>query len=194
MKGAATTPTCVGCGSEATRHESGRYLCDSPSCHQVPGTRHQDQVGTEGGKGLYVVPGVPGVGSPAREPELLGLIRDNERGLLEPIEVELGDLPAVGMRAPCFDGGFAVVTEAMHRVAADLCLLIGLRLAVNEERPLPYSTRFCAERCGLRDHRQASRVLRALERVGVIQCVGTLKPRGRRDGTKLYEAPERGGT
>jgi hypothetical protein len=68
-------------------------------------------------------------------------------------------------------------------------LLIGLRLAVNEERPLPYSTRFCAERCGLRDHRQASRVLRALERVGVVECVGTLKPKDKPDGTKLYQAP-----
>jgi hypothetical protein len=55
---------------------------------------------------------------------------------------------------------------------------------------LPYSARFCAERCELRDHAQASRVLRALERAGVVACVGTLQPRSKPDGTKLYAAPD----
>ena len=77
----------------------------------------------------------------------------------------------------------------MCEVAADIRLLFGLRLAVDDDRPLPYSTRFCAERRGLRDQAQASRVLRALERAGVVQCIGTLDPRGKRDGTKLYQAP-----
>jgi hypothetical protein len=77
----------------------------------------------------------------------------------------------------------------MCDVADDVRLLLGLRLAVDEVRPLPYSARFCAERCGLHDHAHASRVLRALERAGVVQCVGTLKPRGKPDGTKLYQAP-----
>jgi hypothetical protein len=67
--------------------------------------------------------------------------------------------------------------------------LLGLRLAVSEDRPLPYSTRLCAERCGLPDHRAASRVLRQLERLGVVKCAGMLPPRGNKDGTKLYEAP-----
>jgi hypothetical protein len=77
----------------------------------------------------------------------------------------------------------------MHKVAADIRLLLGLRLAVSEDRPLPYSTGFCAERCGLRDKREASRILRQLERLGVIKCVGRMKPRGKPDGTKLYAAP-----
>jgi hypothetical protein len=77
----------------------------------------------------------------------------------------------------------------MQTVAADIRLLLGLRLAVDEDRPLPYSTRFCAERCGLHDQAQASRVLRALERVGVVERAGTLDPRGKPDGTKLYQAP-----
>jgi hypothetical protein len=68
-------------------------------------------------------------------------------------------------------------------------LLIGLRLAVDEHRPLPYSTRFCAERCGLHDQGHASRVLRALVDAGVIRYVESLEPRGKRDGTKLYQAP-----
>ena len=75
-----------------------------------------------------------------------------------------------------------------------LRLLIGLRLAVDEHRPLPYSTRFCAERCGLYDQAHASRVLRELERAGVIERDGALTPRGKPDGTKLYRAPcETGG-
>jgi hypothetical protein len=88
----------------------------------------------------------------------------------------LGELPADAI-------------PAMRRVAEDIRLLIGLRLAVSEDRPLPYSTRFCAERCGLRHHTQASRVLRQLERVGVIVSAGAMPPRGKGDGTKLYRAP-----
>ena len=125
-------------------------------------------------RGLYVV-GTPGVRS-EREPELRALIRDHARGLLEPVDVELGERPAGA-------------SPAMQTVAADIRLLLGLRLAVDDDRPLPYSARFCAERCELRDHGQASRVLRALERAGVVKCVGALDPRGKPDGTKLYAAP-----
>jgi hypothetical protein len=126
------------------------------------------------------------------KPELHGLVRDWEQGLLKPVEVQLGELSAVGSRAVDFKGGEVVVTEAMERVAADIRLLLGLRLAVSEDRPLPYSTRFCAERCRLRGHQEASRVLRALERLGVVECVGKMQPRGQPHGTKLYAAP-RGG-
>jgi hypothetical protein len=83
----------------------------------------------------------------------------------------------------------ANASKAMRRVAEDIRLLIGLRLAVDEYRPLPYSTRFCAERCELRHHTQASRVLRELERAGVVKCAEPLKPRGKGDGTKTYRAP-----
>jgi len=95
---------------------------------------------------------------------------------LEPLDVALGELPT----------GASV---AMRRVADDIRLLLGLRLAVDEDRPLPYSTRFCAERCGLHDQAHASRVLRQLEQAGVIERGGTLTPRGKPDGTKLYRAP-----
>jgi hypothetical protein len=209
---ASALRVCVGCGAAATRVVGGDYVCDGSSCHKEQGTRNKDKGSTEGGSGLYVVPSPSGnfsaatpksasvtdftprpIGPPARkkreEPELYGLVRDYERGLLEPIEVELGDLPAVGSRAPCFDGRLTVVTEAMHTVAADIRLLLGLRLAVSEDRPLPYSTRLCAERCGLPDHRAASRVLRSLERLGVVKCAGKLKLHGNPYGTKLYEAP-----
>jgi hypothetical protein len=80
----------------------------------------------------------------------------------------------------------------MHAVARDLRLLMGLRLAVDEHRPLPYATTLCAQRCGLRDPKQASRVLRALVRLGVIDHVGSLPARGKPDGTKLYAPPLQG--
>jgi hypothetical protein len=98
---------------------------------------------------------------------------------------------AYGCPADVKDGE-VTVTDAMERVAADIRLLLGLRLAVSEDRPLPYSTRFCAQRCQLRGHQEASRVLRALERLRVVECVGKMKPRGQPHGTKLYAAP-RGG-
>jgi hypothetical protein len=113
---------------------------------------------------------------PKEEPELLGLIRDNERGELEPVDVRLGELPANA-------------SPAMRRVAEDIRLLLGLRLAVDEDRPLPYSTRFCAERCGLHHHTQASRVLRQLVEAGVLESAGAMPARGKGDGTKLYRAP-----
>jgi hypothetical protein len=189
----ATIPACEVCGRERTQTKGGRSLCDSDSClTALPGTRDQEQgtrnSGSEGVRALYVV-GSPGPGntvpkeepsshdgSKGEEPELLGLIRDNKRGELEPADVQLGVLPANA-------------SKAMRRVAEDIRLLIGLRLAVDEYRPLPYSTRFCAERCGLRHHTQASRVLRDLERAGVVKCAEPLKPRGKGDGTKTYRAP-----
>lgn len=182
MNAQPAVAVCAVCGSGATRTVGGRLLCDSGPClSRTPGTRDQepgtkDQVGTEGnGVKLRIVPGTPGVGLP-KEPELAGLIRDHDRGTLQPVDVALGELPAGA-------------SDAMRAVAADVRLLLGLRLAVDDDRPLPYSTRFCAERCGLRDQAQASRVLRALERVGVVKCAGTLEPRGKPDGTKLYQAP-----
>jgi hypothetical protein len=107
---------------------------------------------------------------------LAGLLRDHDAGLLKPVDVELGELPAGA-------------SKAMRDVAADVRLLLGLRLAADEDRPLPYSTRFCAQRCGLRNHREASRVLHQLVQAGVLERAGELKPRGQPFGTKLYRAP-----
>ena len=179
---AAIIPACEVCGRERTQTKDGRSLCDRDSClSRTPGTRDQEQ-GTrndsgEGVRGALYVVGSPGVQrEDQREPELLGLWRDYEAGRLEPLDVALGELPT----------GASV---AMRRVADDIRLLLGLRLAVDEDRPLPYSTRFCAERCGLHDQAHASRVLRQLEQAGVIERGGTLTPRGKPDGTKLYRAP-----
>lgn len=178
----ATIPACEVCGRERTRIVDRRPLCGSDSCLQVAqGTTDKDKVGGEGGRGLYAVPS-PSVSSPVselrrEEPELYGLVRDYDRGELEAVPVTLGELPAGA-------------SAAMRQVAEDVALLLGLRLAVDEDRPLPYSARLCAKRCELiRDHGHASRVLRSLERAGVIRCAGKLKPRGMPFGTKLYRAP-----
>ena len=98
---------------------------------------------------------------------------------LEPVDVRLGQLPANA-------------SPAMREGADDIRLLLGLRLAVDDDRPLPYSTRFCAERCGLHDQAHASRILRRLVEAGVIRHAESLEPRGKRDGTKCYGAPGRG--
>lgn len=194
MTSSATTPRCMQCGGEATRAVGGRLLCDGPTCDKGRGTRNEDkdQAGPEEvNGGLSLVP--CSLSTPKTEPELQRLVRDYEHGLLRPFEIEVGELPGVGSRAADFKGRELVVTEAMHRVAADIRLLLGLRSAVSEDRPLPYSTRFCAQRCQLHSHQEASRVLRALERLGVIQCVGTMKPRGQPHGTKLYAATREDG-
>jgi hypothetical protein len=183
----ATPGTCAGCGRPATRNVGGRYICDGPSCDKGQGTRNKDKVRSEGSNVVHLVPS--SLSKPRPEPELSGLIRDYERGLLQPVSVQLGPLSVVGSRVADSKGETVVVTEAMHRAAADIRLLLGLRLAVSEDRPLPYSTRFCAERCGLHGHQEASRVLRALERLGVVGSGGSMKPRGQPHGTKLYEAP-----
>ena len=185
-------PACVECGAEATRTSGGRLLCDSPTCDKGQGTRNEDndKVGTEGGGAVPLVP--RSLSNEKREPELHGLVRDYEQGLLKPVPIVLGELPTVGTVASDFKGDPVIVTEAMQLVAADIRLLLGLRLAVSEDRPLPYSVRLCAERCRLRSHQEASRVLRALERLEVIRCVGKMKPRGQPHGTKLYAAPNGG--
>ena len=176
----AVVPVCVGCGDPATRTKDGQLFCDRDSClTALPGTRTRDK-DNDSGKGVRALrvvasPG-PGNTTPKEEPELLGLIRDHDRGELEPVDVPLGELPADA-------------SPAMRRVAEDIRLLIGLRLAVDEDRPLPYATRFCAERCGLRHHTQASRVLRQLVEAGVVEPAGAMPARGKGDGTKLYQAP-----
>ena len=57
----------------------------------------------------------------------------------------------------------------MRDAAKDIALLMGLRLAKDEARSLPYSASFAARRLGLgKDKRRANRVLRELIRAGVI--------------------------
>ena len=80
----------------------------------------------------------------------------------------------------------------MRAAAKDMALLMGLRLAVDEDRPLPYSTTLACRRLNLgEDPRRASRVLRSLVRAEVVLNVGRMprRPGGPPDGTKLYLPP-----
>lgn len=110
------------------------------------------------------------------EPELAGLLAEYNAGDRAPEEVELGELPQNA-------------TADMRLVANDVRLLIGLRLAAGDDRPLPYSARFAAGRIGWRDPRRASRALRKLCLAGVILDAGSLPPRGQPNGTKTYAPP-----
>jgi len=107
----------------------------------------------------------PGFGS--NEAETYELLERHEVGLLLPHQVALGSLPLGA-------------TESMRLVAEDMALLLGLRIAVDEDRPLMYSTRFCAWRMGWKltsgewDKRRASRVLTKLVSAGVIRHVGDM--------------------
>jgi hypothetical protein len=107
-------------------------------------------------------------------------LTDYEAGRLRPVPVRLGEFPA---------------GDDDRRVADDMRLLMGLRLAVGEDRPLPYSARFAAWRMGwiLSDGQpnamRASRAIRRLCGAGVIFCTGTLSAHGRPYGTKTYAPP-----
>jgi hypothetical protein len=114
---------------------------------------------------------------PKQEPELYELLRDHDEGRLVPATVELGELP---------DGA----TADMRRVADHVRLLLGIRIAAGELRPLPYAARWAARELGWReDYKRARRAIRMLVDTGVIRYVGELEPRGKGNGTKTYAAP-----
>ena len=111
------------------------------------------------------------------EPELYLLLADWREGRLDPEPVELGELPEDA-------------TADMRRVAEDMRLLMGLRLAAGEDRPLPYSTRFAAERMRWGENRKrAQRAIDRLCEASVIEYSGSLPPSGQPYGTRTYSAP-----
>ena len=126
-----------------------------------------------GAQGGALAGAVPDFG--AHEAEIYELLARYEAGLLEPRPVGLGAMPTGA-------------SEAMRAVAADIALLIGLRLAVDDDRPLIYSARFCAWRMGWKilsgewDKRRANRVINKLLEAGVIEWVGEM-PRSK---ARLY--------
>jgi hypothetical protein len=126
-----------------------------------------------GGEGCAPGGAVPDFG--AYEAETYELLARYEAGLLRPRPVGLGAMPTGA-------------SEAMRAVAADIALLIGLRLAVDDDRPLIYSARFCAWRMGWTilsgewDKRRANRVINKMLEAGVIEWVGEM-PRSK---ARLY--------
>jgi hypothetical protein len=78
----------------------------------------------------------------------------------------------------------------MRAIAAHMRLLMGLWLAMGDERPLPYATSVPVEAGIAPDKGTASKAIRTLVATGVIRYVGTLPPRGLPNGTKLYSPPK----
>jgi hypothetical protein len=96
-----------------------------------------------------------------------------ETGTFSPLDVLVPSLP---------DGA----AEAAHRARRGFALLIGLRWADGEHRPVAFSVRFCAAWVGGMGHRQAHRALVELREHGVIYEAG------RAGRTRLY-LPTSGG-
>jgi len=69
-------------------------------------------------------------------------------------------------------------------------LLIGLRLALGEDRPLPYAASLPVREGVVSNKGTASNAIRQLVAFGVVRYAGRLKPRRNGlDGTKLYAPP-----
>jgi hypothetical protein len=112
------------------------------------------------------------------QPELHLLIAEWQAGRHSPAKVRLGRMPENA-------------TEDMCRVAEDMELLMGLRLAAGEDRALPYASKFAAKRLGWgSNYKRARRAIHRLCDAGVIRNVGSMEPRrGKRDGTRMYGSP-----
>jgi putative DNA primase/helicase len=109
--------------------------------------------------------------------KIQSLLAEYEAGRLTPANVPLGELPID-------------VTDDARLVAEHMQLLIGLRAAVCEDRPLPYSARWAAKRLGWgTNHRRASRAIRSLCVAGVIDDAEPMPARGKPNGTKTYAPP-----
>lgn len=181
---------CAVCGGTVDRTINGILLCggcvpprSTPlDVHQEQGPTRRSELRFPGavvpGPGPGPGPGVHPKRSVLREEHLLyQLIVAYEAGELSPEPVRLGPLPSRARRL-------------MRAAAADMALLMGLRLAVDEDRPLPYASRLAAERLGLGDDKaRAHRVIRSLVRAGVVIEAGALAGRKGLDGMKLYAPP-----
>ena len=78
----------------------------------------------------------------------------------------------------------------MLEVAGHIKLLMGLRWALGDDRPLPYATSVPVRAGLVPDQRAASKALRRLTAHGVIRYVGSLPPtKPGLNGTKLYAPP-----
>lgn len=111
---------------------------------------------------------------------LYTLLLAHRAGLLEPQEVRLGEL--------------TTATADMREIADDVRLLLGLKRAAGDSRPLAYSDSFAAARCGFTGkpdttRKRARRALDRLLKAEVIKPGGSLEPSGCRAGTQLYDAP-----
>ena len=107
---------------------------------------------------------------------VIKLLEQHRDGLLEPVDL-----------------GIEIPTHApadAKALAEDLALLLGLRAAVGDTRPLPYATKWACARLNWGERpARASRALKWLCDNGVIHHAENLPPKsGVRDGTKCYLA------
>lgn len=119
----------------------------------------------------------PGCGPDTEDaPELRLLEAAWRAGKLQPVPIQLGELPPHA-------------GPVMRHIAEHLRLRMGLRLAVGDDRPLPYALSEAVNAGLATDKAAASRALAALVRARVIDHVGALQGRRGLDGTKLYAPP-----
>jgi hypothetical protein len=113
-----------------------------------------------------------------RVPELRELEEDYRAGRRQPIPVRLGEMPPDA-------------TPLMHEIADHMARRMGLRLTVDDDRPLPYATTEAVRAGFAANPPQASRAIARLVKAGVIRHVGNMprRPGGPPDGTKLYAPP-----
>jgi hypothetical protein len=112
--------------------------------------------------------------TPAETAEVDELLSDYETGKIAPAPIRLRELPPGA-------------TAALEKVRADFMLVAGLRLAVDDPRPVPYGCEWVAERVKL-SKPHVARILKELVALGVIRYVGNMPGRGKGgEGTRLYE-------
>lgn len=130
----------------------------------------QDQDKDQGTPLLTRSPG-PG-GNP--DAELWDLIAAYQRGELKPATVDVPAMPP---------GAGAL----MKAISADMQLLMGLRIAAGDDRPLPYAASMAVRRGLTDDKSAAAESLSRLVRRGVWQRGKSLAPRFRTfEGTRTY--------
>jgi hypothetical protein len=177
------TPLAVKCATPECRQHTTMGLC--PDCQNGKGVYNQDHDRAQDRNEVSLPPreGVNGLGlgSRGQVSELEELRAAYHAGTLQPVAVRLGPIPK----------HFGPVQRA---VADDLALLMGLRLAEGEERPLPYPASAAVSAGLAGDKIQASRILRRLVNAGVVDHVDTLKKFKSRDGrlldgTRCYAPP-----
>jgi hypothetical protein len=106
--------------------------------------------------------------------EVDALLAQRAAGEIEPVPVYLPALPTDA-------------NPSMRKVAKFFALVRGLRLAVDDDRPVIFGVAWVAGHLGWTEMRvsRALQKLRAPE-VGVLQLVGSMPGRGGRRGTHLY--------
>lgn len=158
------------------------YPLTGTACHpcQTLGyNQDQDQVlpSSPPGPGCNADAPRPRPGCNDDGPELHRLEEAHRRGQLQPLHVPLGEMPAYA-------------GQVMRAMGDHIRLLIGLRRAAGDYRPLPYALSEAVRAGVAKDKPTASRARASLVDGKVIAHVGQLPPlRPGLDGTKLYAPP-----